>query len=133
MICAELQERDADIYCISVSWITSPDDLTLYSFRDYLSFCNCRPDRSRCGVMLLINPKLQPVLCKQSSLMSTSKYYNICSVKLMNCSPVTTLVVVYRPPDTPVLDTADMLQDLNITLISSRFSIVVGDFNIQRN
>ena len=93
MICAELQETDADIYCISESWITSSDDPTLYSFRNYLSFCNCRPDRSRGGVMLLINPKLQLVLCKQSPLMSTSTYYNICSVKLMNCSPVTTLAV----------------------------------------
>ena len=51
----------------------------------------------------------------------------------MNCSLVTTLAVVYRPPDTPVLDTGDMFRDLNITLISSRSSIVVGDFNIHRN
>ena len=82
---------------------------------------------------MLINPKLCPIINVNSRSISQSSDYNICSVKLLNCTPQTTLVTVYRPRNANADDSAALFQDLNAALLSSRCFIFVGYFNIIRN
>lgn len=132
-ICADMQAIDADIYCISETWIKSPEDLALFSYKDYIVVGNCRPNKTGGGVMILVNPNLRPTVRANSSCISPSNGYNICSIKLQNTFPYATLVTVYRPPNATAEDTHALFRDIRAILKSTKCAVVVGDFNIIRD
>ena len=96
-------------------------------------YINCRPNKSGGGVMLLVKPTLRSALHPFSRQVLSDKY-NLCAVKSHNCSPLVTLVVVYRPPNAINGDKTAMFQDLSGFLSASGSEVIlVGDFNIVRD
>ena len=90
--------------------------MILLCYRLKIVFGNFRPYKRASGVIMLINPKLRPVVSANSRSLSLSNGYNICSVKLLNCTPQTTLVTVYRPPNVNADDSVALFHDLYAAL-----------------
>ena len=130
-VVVDMQSINADIFCISESWITSPDDFSKYVFKNFVTFGNCRPSKDSGGVLMCVNPQLRPVSCNQSNSISCCNGYNWCAVKLLNSVPPTSVITVYRPDDTSASDTSSLFKELTPVLQSIRSCIIVGDFNFR--
>jgi hypothetical protein len=132
-ICAELDCIGADVYCITESWINSPDMFNQFVYRNYTVFGNTRPSKSGGGVLIVVNPALHPVLNNLSKSVSVSNGFNICAVNLLNACPPTVVSVVYRPPNASIDDTKALFINLCNIVDSAMSHIIVGDFNIVRD
>ena len=81
--------------------------------------------------MMFVHPRLRLVMTVHSSFVSPPcNSYNILSIRLRNCVPLATLVVVYFPPDAIAEQTIALFSNLHKSIGSSRCSVVMGDFNI---
>ena len=81
-IYAKLLSLKAVVNRISKSWITSPNELVQFSYKNCLVFGNCCPNKCGGGVLMLINPKLHSVLNAHSLTVSPINGFNVCSVRL---------------------------------------------------
>ena len=102
--------EQADIFCVSESWVARADNLQQYACRNCLTFGSCRPSRRGGGVMVLLNPQLRPDECTPST--ATTDIFNVCAVKLLNSIPQTTVIAVYLPPSSRVTDTNNLIKVL---------------------
>ena len=97
--------------------------------------------------MLLVKPMLRSAILYQpcfalhplSRQVSFSDGNNVCAVKLHNCSPQATIVVVYRSPNATDGNTVAKFQELGSfylhleVMYKKLYVIMVGNFNIVRD
>ena len=67
-----------------------------YSLWDYISYMDYRRDMRGGGVLMLINPRLKPVLISQKQ--SATDAYNINAIKLLGTESSASVVAIYRAP-----------------------------------
>ena len=126
-LCADMSCEQADIFCVSESWLARADNLQQYACRDFITFGSCRPSRRSGDVMVLMNPQLCPVECTPST--TTTDIFNICAVKLLNRTPQTTVIAVYLPPSSRVSDSRNLIEVLSSIIKRLTSFLIVGDFN----
>jgi hypothetical protein len=66
------------------------------------------------------------------SVSSSSDAFNVCAVKLSNCKPQTTVLVVYLTPGASGKDAKALYTLLNSILSNNGSYLIVGDFNCPR-
>lgn len=69
------------------------------------------------------------MLCAASTVTSSNNAFNICAVKIFNCKPQTTVLVVYLIPGASETDATALYALLHSILANSGSYLIVGDNN----
>ena len=86
---------NADIVCITETWLTTSSTLELYKLDGYMLFSNARNVKSGGGTAIYVRDNMK---CRElSSNFTSNDAFNICAVVIGQQPNEVLVVTVYRP------------------------------------
>ena len=121
----------ADVFCITELWIKRPEDFGLFTLLGYVTFGSCRLNKGGGNVLVLAESVLHPIESVASPVVSSSYFFNVCTIRLLGCSPHLVAAGVYLKPGATVGDTKSLFKQLDQVVSSCTSYLVLGDFNLK--